>query len=265
MTAMRIRGIGCPTVRIARLWSVAEGRFTLESPPRMCRSKETHRFSVRIHPSRRLKGVEGDANVVLNRFSLPAIALAVAALGLAACTTATPTSTPSTTASPIAQTVSATPEGTPSPSPTMDANQAAAVDVVERYSEVMAKVRANPAKYDQYKMIELLKPLAYDDMIQANLNGVRPWRDKGWRETGSSTTVSEVPSQVDRVDGMVRITVDVCRDQRDVVVLNKKGKPVGESDQQPDFVRRSYELRRSEKATFKVYQSSGREASTCGA
>jgi hypothetical protein len=207
--------------------------------------------------------VEGDANVVLNRFPLPAIALALAALGLAACTTATPTTTPSPTATSAAQTASATP--TVTPSPTMDADQAAAVDVVERYSEVMAKVRADPAKYDQYKMIDLLKPLAYDDMIQANLNGVRPWRDKGWRETGSSITVSEIPSQVDRVDGMVRITVDVCRDQRDVVVLNKKGKPVGESDQQPDFVRRSYELRRSEKATFKVYQSSGREASTCGA
>ena len=48
----------------------------------------------------------------------------------------------------------------------------------DAYSAAMAKVRANPAKYDQYKMIDLLKPLAFDDMIQANLNGMRPWRDK---------------------------------------------------------------------------------------
>lgn len=206
--------------------------------------------------------------MVLNRFPLPAITLTVAALGLAACTAAPPTTTPSAgtaSATTTSQTSPATPTATPTPSPTLDADQAAAVDVVDRYSEVMAKVRADPAKYGQYKMIEVLKPLAYDDVIQANLNGIRPWRNKGWHETGSSITVSQVPSQVDRVDGAIKVTVDVCRDQRDVVVVNKNGKPVGESDQQPEFVHRTYELRRSEKATFKVYQSSGEEVSTCEA
>lgn len=206
--------------------------------------------------------------MVLNRFPVPAIGLALAAFGLAACTTATPTTTPSAgtaSATATSRTPSATPTATPTPSPTLDADQAAAVDVVDRYSEAMAKVRADPAKYGQYKMVEVLTPLAYDDVIQSNLNGIRPWRDKGWHETGSSTTVSEVPSQVDRVDGVIKVTVEVCRDQRDVVVVNKSGKPVGESNQQPDFVRRSYELRRSEKATFKVYQSSGEEVSTCEA
>ncbi len=236
--------------------------------------QKSTRSRVRIHPSRRLKGVEGDANVGLNRFRLLVIGLVVAAVGLAACTTATPIATPSTGTAPTSPAIPTTPASptatptataTPTPSPTLDADQAAALDVVERYSAVMAKVRANPAKYDQYKMIELLKPLAFDDMIQANLNGIQPWRDKRWRETGSSLTVSQTASQVSRVDGVVKVTVDVCRDQRDLVVVKKNGKPVGESDQQPDFVRRSYELRRSEEATFKVYQSGGEEVSTCEA
>lgn len=206
--------------------------------------------------------------MVLIRFLLPAIGFAAAALGLAACTTATPTTTPAggtASATTTSQTAPVTPTAVPTPSPTLDADQAAALDVVERYSDTMAKVRANPSAYGQYKMIELLKPLAYDDVIQANLNGVRPWRNKGWHEVGSSITVSQVPSQVDRVDGVVKITVAVCRDQRDVVVVNKNGEAVGDSDQQPDFVRRSYELRRSEKAAFRVYQSSGEEVSTCEA
>ncbi len=197
---------------------------------------------------------------------LLATGVALAAFGLVACTTAPPITSPSVSSAPATNTsppMTATPTATPTPTPTLDAEQAAALDVVQRYSDVMSKVRSNPAKYDQYKMIDLLKPLAFDDMIQANLNGVRPWRDKGWHETGESLTVSATASKVDRVDGIVRVTVTACRDQRSVVVVDKNDKPVKESDQQPDFVRRTYELRRAEKATFKVYQSGGKEVTTC--
>ncbi len=190
----------------------------------------------------------------------------IAVFGLAACTATPPQTWPSSSSAPATNTSpseTATPTATPTPTPTSDTDQAAALDVVQRYSDVMAKVRANPAKYDQYKMIELLKPLAFDDMIQANLNGVRPWRDKGWHETGESLTVSVTASKVDRVDGVVRVTVTACRDQRSVVVVDKSDKPVKESEQQPDFVSRTYELRRAEKATFKVYQSGGKEVATC--
>jgi hypothetical protein len=209
--------------------------------------------------------VEGDANVIPTTPLRLATGVALAAIGLAACTTTPPTTTPATSAAPTSASpsVSATPTASATPTPTLEADQAAALDVVQRYSDVMAKVRANPAKYDQYKMIALLKPLAYDDMIQANLNGVRPWRDKGWHETGDSVTVSATASQVDRLDGIVRVTVTACRDQRRVVVVGKDDKPVKESEQQPDFVRRTYELRRTEKAAFKVYQSGGEEVATC--
>lgn len=195
-----------------------------------------------------------------------ATGVALAAFGLSACTVAPPTTSPSASSAPttsVMPTTTAPPTSTPTPSPTLDSDQTAALDVVQRYSDVMAKVRADPAKYDQYKMIDLLKLLAFDDMIQANLNGVRPWRDKGWHETGASLTVTATASKVDRVDSSLRVTVTVCRDQRDVVVVGKNDKPVKESEQQPDFVRRTYELRRAEKATFKIYQSGGKEVTTC--
>lgn len=195
-----------------------------------------------------------------------ATGVALAAIALAACTTAPPTTSPGVSSAPTSaatQATTAAPTSTPTPSPTVDADQAAALDVVQRYSDAMAKVRANPARYDQYKMIDLLKPLAFDDMIQANLNGVRPWRDRGWHETGASVTVTATASKVDRIDGTLRVSVTTCRDQRGVVVVDKNDKPVKESEQQPDFVRRTYELRRAEKAAFKVYQSGGKEVATC--
>lgn len=203
--------------------------------------------------------------MVLNRFPLPAIALALAALWLAACTTATPTTTPSATASPVAQTASATPAGTPSTSPTMDANQAAAVDVVERYSEVMAKVRANPAKYDQYKMIELLKPLAYDDMIQANLNGIRTWRNNGWRDDGTVRTISTAAGEATEITGgATRVIVTVCRDQREAKVVDAKGKEVtAKAVQFPDFLQNTYDMRKRASGTFKLWELAGKDVEGC--
>lgn len=213
-----------------------------------------------------LRGVEGDANVIPKKPLLLAVTAVLSLLAITACTATSTTTPPTGSSAPPASaspSVTMPPTVTPTPTPTLADDQLAALEVVESYSKVMAQVRANPAKHDQYKMIELLKPLAFDDVIQANLNGVKPWRDKGWRETGTSTTVGADASQVDRVDGVVRVTVTVCRDQRDVVVVDKSGKPVKASEQQPDFVRRSYELRRSEEAAFRVYQSGGEEVTTC--
>jgi hypothetical protein len=213
--------------------------------------------------------VEGDANVTPNKLRLLALGPAVVCLALAGCTpsaaTTPPTASPTSPAPPTtaAPTVSATPTVTATPTPTLDADQAAALDVVERYSAAMAKVRANPAKHDQYKIIDLIKPLAYNDVIQASLNGVRPWRDKGWRQTGLAQTITATASSVDRVDGTIRVTVAVCRDQRDVVVVGKDDKPLKASEQLPDFVRRNYELRRTESAKFRIYQSGGEEVASC--
>ena len=120
--------------------------------------------------------------------ALLVIGATMAVFGLAACATAPVIPSPSDgTATPTSTsaTVSATPTITATPTPTLDAAQAAALTSAELYEAALAKVRADPAKFDQYKMIKLLKPLAFDDMIQANLNGIQSWRDNGWREEGS--------------------------------------------------------------------------------
>lgn len=203
--------------------------------------------------------------MVLNRFPLPAIALTVAALGLAACTTATPSMTPSPTTTSVAQTASATPTATPTPSPTLDADQADAVKVVERYSEVMARIRANPAKYDQYKMIGLLKPLAYDDMIQANLNGIRTWRNNGWRDDGTVHTISTSAGEATAITGgATRVIVTVCRDQREAKVVDAKGKEVtAKAVQFPDFLQNTYDMRKQASGTFKLWELVGKAVEGC--
>lgn len=203
--------------------------------------------------------------MVLNRFPVPAIGLALAAFGLAACTIATPTTTPS--AGTASATTSQTPPATPTPtaSPTLDADQAGAVKVVERYSEVMAKIRANPAKYGQYKMIELLKPLAYDDMIQANLNGMRTWRNSGWRAKGEVVTVSTSADEANRVaDGSTRVVVTVCRDQRGLEVLDKSGKPVkAKAAQFPEFLQNTYDMRKPTSGSFRLWELAGKAVEGC--
>lgn len=203
--------------------------------------------------------------MVLNRFLLPAIALAVAALGMVACTTATPTTTPSTTATSITQTASATPTATPTPSPTMDADQAAALEVATKYSEALAKIRSTPI-YSEQEMIRLLKPFAYDDMIQANLNFMAGWRAKGWRDSGTITTVSEDASLADTLaSGDTRVTVTFCRDQSKAEVVDAKGKRVtAKAAQFPDFIRSTYDVRRLDGAkAFKVYEIGGEEVDGC--
>ncbi len=201
--------------------------------------------------------------MVLNRFPLPVIGLALAAFGLAACTTGTPNTTPTATATSVTQTASATP--TVTPTPTLDADQAAAVEVVEKYSDVMATIRANPAKYGQYKMIELLKPLAYDDMIQANLNGIRTWRNNGWRDDGTVRTISTAAGEATEITGgATRVIVTVCRDQRGAKVVDAKGKEVtAKAVQFPDFLQNTYDMRKQASGTFKLWELAGKAVEGC--
>ena len=207
--------------------------------------------------------------MVLNRFLLPVVGMAVAALGLAACTAATPNATPSAStaaATTASQTTPATPTVTPTPSQTLDADQAAALEVAESYEAALAKVRANPTKYGQYKMIELLKPLAYDDMIQANLNGIRTWRDKGWHEEGSQVILQRDADQANAMsDGTMKVSVTICKDQRDLAVVDKNGKKVtAKAAQGPDFLQNTYDMRRAKgSGSFKVYEFGGDAVEGC--
>ncbi len=114
-----------------------------------------------------------------------------------------------------------------------------------------------PAKYDQYKMIDLLKPLAFDDMIQANLNGIRSWRDKGWHEEGRQVILRRAVGKPDAMsNGTLRIAVTICKDQRKLTVVDKKGKKVtADAAQGPDFLENTYDMRRSKGAdSFRVYE-----------
>jgi len=196
-----------------------------------------------------------------------ATALALAAFGLAACTT-TPPATPSASSASAASASppgTVTPAGTPRPTSTLDADQTAALDVVQRYSNVLAKVRADPAKYDQYRMIDLLKPLAFDDMIQANLNGMRTWRNNGWHAEGSIVTVSTNAGAATKIaNGSTRVEVTVCRDQRGLKVLDKKGNKVtAKAAQFPDFLKNTYDMRKPDSKTFRLWELAGEAVEDC--
>lgn len=193
-----------------------------------------------------------------------ATGLALAAFGLAACTTTPPTTSaaPTTSASPPA---SATPTVSASPARTLDADQAAASDVATKYSDALAKIRSTPV-YSEQEMIRLLKPLAYDDMIQANLNFMATWRAKGWRDSGTITTLSAEASMAETLaSGATRVTVTFCRDQSKAAVVDAKGKRVtSKAAQFPDFIRSTYDVRRLDgAAAFKVYEIGGEEVEGC--
>jgi hypothetical protein len=196
-----------------------------------------------------------------------ATGLTMAALLLAACTTTPPVPSPGASSSPTATASTATvsPVTTPTPTPTLDPDQTAALDVAQRYSDAMAKVRANPAKYDQYKMIDLLKPLAFDDMIQANLNGIRIWRNNGWHSEGSVVTVSTDASMASTIaNGSTQVVITVCRDQRGLEVLDKKGKKVtNKAAQFPDFLKNTYDMRKPDSKTFRLWELAGEAVEGC--
>jgi hypothetical protein len=197
-----------------------------------------------------------------------ATGVAMAAFGLAACTTAPPAASPGASSTPtttVTQTTPAPTTSTPTPTPTMDADQTAALDVARGYSAALSKIRSTPI-YSEQRMIRLLKPLAYDDMIQANLNFMAQWRAKGWRDSGTITTVSEEASKADGLStGATRVIVTSCRDQSKAEVVNAQGKRVtAQAAQFPDFIRSTYDVRRlADAKTFKVYEIGGEEVDGC--
>lgn len=197
-----------------------------------------------------------------------ATGLAIAALGLAACTTTPPIPSPGATSVPattVTSTTTGSPATTPTPTPTLDADQTAAFEVASKYSAALSKIRSTPI-YSEQEMIRLLKPLAYDDMIQANLNFMAGWRAKGWRDSGTITTLSEEASLADTLaSGDTRVTVTFCRDQSKAEVVDAKGKRVIAKEAQfPDFIRSTYDVRRLDGAkAFKVYEIGGAEVDGC--
>ena len=244
-----------------------------QQPPGSAADRKATRFVVRIHPSRRLKGAEGDTNVIPKKPLLLAIVAALSLLATSACTPTPATTTPNQSSStPVTASPSVTlsPSVTPSstPTPALDMDQAAALKAAESYEDALAKVRANPSKYDQYRMIDLLKPLAFDDMIQANLNGIRSWRNKGWHEEGSQVILRrdvDLPNVTS--NGTSRVAVTICKDQRDLVVVDAKGTTVKAEDAQgPDFLQNTYDMRRGKaEGSFRVYEFGGDEVDGCSA
>lgn len=194
-----------------------------------------------------------------------AAALVAATISTSACTATVAPGTTSTSVSP--STSATTPTATtptPTPTPTLEADQTAALAAAERYESLMAKVRAKPLKYGQYKMIELLKPIAFDDWIQASLNGVQPWRDKGWHEEGAMTVLTRTVGEASpAADSATQVKVSICKDTRDSAVVDKKGNKV-KGQQFPAYLKRVYDMRKAKGSdNFKVWEAAGEEVKGC--
>lgn len=185
--------------------------------------------------------------------------LAVTATILLALTTAC---TPGATAGPI--TPSVTPSGVTQssplpPTPTWDADQAAALTSARAYRAAMAKLTAS-GKFDQYAIIKALKPTATDPVIQSNLNALRKMRNKGIRDKGA---VLELWSEAAPATKSPAVSVQVvfCVDQRGVTVVDAEGRV--QPDSYPDFLKRTYDMRRSDTGAFRVYEASGQAVAGC--
>lgn len=189
-----------------------------------------------------------------NRATLAVLAVTATVLA-AGCTptpavTAAPTPAP-TTAAPT--TPSATPTQTPTPSPTLSADQEAALKAVKEYKAAMARLNAK-GTFDQYGIIKALRPTTTDPMIQAALNALRAMWKRGVHNEGSQVAVWTKVGQPTDVTKGVSVKVTMCIDQREVTVVNKKGKV--QKDSYPDFFQGDYEMRRGTKeaSPFKVYE-----------
>lgn len=205
----------------------------------------------------------------MNARSLRGLAAGLVALtlGVSGCAPSTTpdTNTPPASASPTtpaSMPTSTTPSATPTP--TLAADQTAALASAEEYEAVMARVRANPPRYGQYKMIDLLKPLAYDDWIQASLNGVQPWRDHGWHEEGTMKVLTrDVAQPSATAAGATEVKVTICKDTRGSAVVDKKGNRV-KGQQFPDLLKRTYDMRKAKASdSFMVWEARGEEVQAC--
>ena len=102
-------------------------------------------------------------------------------------------------------------------------------------------------------------------MIQANLNGMRTWRNNGWHAEGNVVTVTTSAGAASEIaDGSTRVVVVVCRDQRELEVVDKEGKTVtAKAAQFPDFLQNTYEMRKPKSGTFKLWELAGQAVEAC--
>ena len=80
------------------------------------------------------------------------------------------------------------------------------------------------------------------EMLTFYLNGLRALADQGLHERGQVVEVwSDVAAATVPGDGVVAVVVTICRDQRQVQLVDSKGRV--QEDEYPDFLATSFDMR----------------------
>ena len=145
---------------------------------------------------------------------------------------------PSATSSP-------TTSGSPTPSPSWSAEQQAAIDAVNGYSEASQRIGADPSKYTEAQMTAELKKYLGGEMLSANVASFMRLKKNGWHYQGDVVTVSlNATKAVDNHSSRgLEVHVTTCRDQSQRRIVDKTG-TLAQTEQPPKFNLRQLSVRK---------------------
>lgn len=186
------------------------------------------------------------------RGRVPGVLLGVLALALIAGCVPSSANTPSLSSSP-----SSTPTQTvtPTATPTWDADQTAAIDVVNRFSAADDKIGAGPSAYTTKQMTTLLEAFSGGEALATTLRWHQLLKKNGYRLTGQMVILNVLATRAADDGRGLEVHVTQCQDQRQGKVVDRNGTPVMGSDFQiPDYNLRQFSVRKPPgEPTFKVF------------
>lgn len=172
---------------------------------------------------------------------------AAAAVGvlmlLAGCTTPTPGGTPTPTATPSVSTSPATP--TTTPPQVLSADQQAALDALARLDGVWTAIGRDPSAYTEKQLRAEFGRVMMPPLLPKAIEGSKALKEAGYREVGESIMLWVKADKVERLtDGVLRVEVTRCVDQRTLRVVDQSGAPAPATWQYPKWRVQAVSLRR---------------------
>lgn len=184
---------------------------------------------------------------------------AALALAVAAGCTPSPSSalTPSASAATSATTAaaSASPTATPTPTPTWSADQAAAIEAVNNFTDAEDRIGADPSAFTEKQMTDLLSEFSGGEVLEATVRWHLLLKKNGYRLLGAMKILSTNATKPADNGRGIEVAVTRCQDQRQGTVVDKDGKPVtGDDFEFSEYNLRQFAVRRpTGEAAFRVF------------
>ena len=180
---------------------------------------------------------------------------AVASAAIVALAGCTPTPGATAPSGVPSATISPTPSESPTPTTSWSAEQQAAIDAVNGYSDVSQRIGADPSKYTEAQITSEFKKYLGGDMLPANVASFMRLKKNGWHYEGDVATLSlNATKAVDNHNSRgLEVHVTTCRDQTQRSIVDKTG-ALAKTEQPPKFNLRQLSVRKpSGSAEWRIY------------